>query len=140
MTTKSRVVKLASKDLSLEDGALALLRAVDSSVRVFTSDGETPEALADFEQSIRLLRMMEDRRYIEAISSSINVVPGGGGGSRVDRVRLCSCTSRSCRKSGRGGCGRRACRCAARRKTCTSGCRRTPFFYPVLKTLQKELV
>jgi len=86
MTTKSRVVKLTSKDLSLEDGALALLRAVDSNVRVFTSDGETPEALADFEQAVRLLRMMEDRRYIEAISS-INVVPAGGG-CRVDRVRL----------------------------------------------------
>ena len=87
MTTKSRVVKLASKDLSLEDGALALLRAVDSNVRVFTSDEETPESLADFEQAVRLLRMMEDRRYIEAICS-INVVPAGGGGSRVDRVRL----------------------------------------------------
>jgi hypothetical protein len=87
MTTKSRVVKLASKDLSLEDGVLALLRAVDSNVRVFTSDGETPEALADFEQAVRLLRMMEDRRYVEAIRS-INVVPAGGGGSRVDRVRL----------------------------------------------------
>ena len=86
MTTKSRVVKLASKDLSLEDGALALLRAVDSNVRVFTPDGETPEALADFEQAVRLLRMMEDRRYIEAICS-INVVPAGGG-CRVDRVRL----------------------------------------------------
>ena len=87
MTTKSRVVKLSSKDLSLEDGALALLRAVDSNVRVFTPDGETPEALADFEQAVRLLRMMEDRRYVEAICS-INVVPGGGGGSRVDSVRL----------------------------------------------------
>ena len=87
MTTKSRVVKLASKDLSLEDGTLALLRAVDSNVRVFTPDGETPEALADFEQAVRLLRMMEDRRYIEAISS-INVVPADGGGCRVDRVRL----------------------------------------------------
>jgi hypothetical protein len=89
MTTKSRVVKLASKDLSLEDGALALLRAVDGNVRVFTSDGETPEALADFEQAVRLLRVMEDRRYIEAICS-INVVPAAGGGSWVDRVRLSS--------------------------------------------------
>jgi hypothetical protein len=87
MITKSRVVKLASKDSSLDEAALALLRAVNSNVRVFTSDGETPEALADFEQSVRLLRMMEDRRYIEAICS-INVVPGGGSGSRVDRVRL----------------------------------------------------
>jgi hypothetical protein len=87
MTTKSRVVKLASKDLSLEDGVLALLRAVDSNVRDFTPDGETPEALADFEQTVRLLRMMEDRRYIEAICS-LNVVPDGDGRSRVDRVRL----------------------------------------------------
>ena len=87
MTTKSRVVKLASKDLSLDGAALALLRAAGSGVRVFTPDGETPEALADFQQVVRLLRMMEGRRYIAAISS-LNLLAVVGGGSRVDRVRL----------------------------------------------------
>ena len=43
MTTKSRVVKLASKDLSLDEGALALLRVVGKGVRVFTPGGETPD-------------------------------------------------------------------------------------------------
>ena len=87
MTTKSRAVKLASKDLSLDEAALALLRAVDRGVRVFTPDEETPEALADFQQAVRLLRMMENRRYI-AVINSLNVLPAGGGQSRVDRVRL----------------------------------------------------
>jgi hypothetical protein len=80
-------MKLASKDLSLDEGACALLRAADRGVRVFTPDGDTPEALADFQQVVRLLRMIEYRRYVEAICS-LNVLPGGGGGSRVDRVRL----------------------------------------------------
>ena len=87
MTTKSRLVKLASKDLSLDEAALTLLRAVDRGVRVFTPDGETPEALADFQRAVRLLRMMESRRYI-ALITSLNVLPAGGGQSRVDRVRL----------------------------------------------------
>ena len=87
MTTKSRVVKLASKDLSLDEGALTLLRAVERGVRVFTPDGDTPEALTDFQQAVRLLRMMESRRYI-AVITSLNVLPAGGGQSRVDRVRL----------------------------------------------------
>lgn len=87
MTTESRVVKLASKDLSLDESALALLRAVDRGVRVFTADGETPEALADFQQAVRLLRMMDSRRYI-AVITSLNVLPAAGGQSRVDRVRL----------------------------------------------------
>ena len=87
MTTKSRVVKLASKDLSLDEAALPLLRAVDKGVRVFTPDGETPEALADFQWAVRLLRMIESRRYI-AVITSLNVLPASGGRSRVDRVRL----------------------------------------------------
>jgi hypothetical protein len=87
MTTKSRSQKLSSKDLSLDEAALALLRAADRGVRVFTPDGDTPEALADFQQAVRLLRMMEYRRYVEAICS-LNVLPAGGGQSRVDRVRL----------------------------------------------------
>lgn len=87
MTTKSRAVKLASRDLSLDEAALALLRAVDRGVRVFTPDGETPQALADFQQAVRLLRMMEYRRYI-AVITSLNVLPAGGGQSRVNRVRL----------------------------------------------------
>lgn len=87
MISKSRSAKLASKDLSLDEAAVALLRAVDRGVRVFTPDGDTPEALADFEQTVRLLRMMEYRRYIEVICS-LNVMAASGGGSRVDRVRL----------------------------------------------------
>jgi hypothetical protein len=87
MVTKSRSAKLASKDLSLDEAAVALLREVDRGVRVFTPDGEAPEALADFEQTVRLLRMMEYRRYVEAICS-LNVMAASGGGSRVDRVRL----------------------------------------------------
>jgi hypothetical protein len=87
MNTKSRTVKLASKDLSLDEAVLALLRAVGRGVRVFTPDGETPEALADFQQVVGLLRMIEYRRYTEAICS-LNVLPAGGGQSRVDRVRL----------------------------------------------------
>src|SRR3712207_7414833 len=87
MISKSRSAKLASKDLSLDEAAVALLRAVDRGVRVFSPDGETPEALADFQQAVRLLRMMESRRYI-AVITSLNVLPAGGGGSRVDRVRL----------------------------------------------------
>lgn len=87
MTTMSRVVKLASKDLSLCEDALALLRAVDRGVRVFTPDGEAPEALAEFQLTVRLLRTMESRRYI-AVITSLNVLPAGGGRSRVDRVRL----------------------------------------------------
>ena len=87
MTTKSRAVKLTSKDLSLDAAALALLRAIDQGVRVFTPDGETPEALADFQQAVRLLRVMEGRRYI-AVISSLNLLAAGGGQSRVDRVRL----------------------------------------------------
>lgn len=87
MTTKSRLVKLASRDLSLDEATLTLLRAVGRGVRVFTPDGETPEALADFQQAVRLLRMMESRRYI-AVITSLNVLPAGGGQSRVDRVRL----------------------------------------------------
>ena len=31
--------------------------------------------------------MMKYRRYVEAICS-LNVLPAGGGGSRIDRVRL----------------------------------------------------
>jgi hypothetical protein len=87
MTTKSRTVKLTSKDLSLDEAALALLRAAAKGVRVFTPDGETPEALADFQQAVRLLRMMEGRRYVAAISS-LNLLAASGGRSRVDRVRL----------------------------------------------------
>lgn len=87
MITKSRSAKLASKDLSLDEAALALLRAVDRGVRVFSPGGDSPEALADFEQTVRLLRMMEHRRYIEVICS-LNVMATSGGGSRVDRVRL----------------------------------------------------
>ena len=87
MTAKTRTVKLTSKDLSLDEAALALLRAAASGVRVFTPDGETPEALADFQQSVRLLRMMEGRRYLAAISS-LNLLAVVGGGSRVDRVCL----------------------------------------------------
>ena len=87
MTTKSRSAKLSSKDLSLDEAALALLRAAGSGVRVFTPEGETPAALAEFQQVVRLLRMMEYRRYVEAICS-LNVLPAGGGQSRVDRVRL----------------------------------------------------
>jgi len=87
MITKSRSAKLASKDLSLDEAAVALLRAVDRGVRVFTPSGETPDALADFEQAVRLLRMMESRRYVEAICS-LNVLAASGGGSRVDRARL----------------------------------------------------
>ena len=87
MTTKSRGLKPASKALSLDEAALALLRSVDGGMRVFTPDGDTPEALADFQQTVRLLRMMEYRRYTEAICS-LNVVHADGGGSRVDRVRL----------------------------------------------------
>ena len=87
MTIKTRAVKLASKDSSLDETALALLRAVDRGTRVFTPDGEAPEALADFRQVVRLLMMMESRRYI-AVITSLNVLPAGGGQSRVDRVRL----------------------------------------------------
>lgn len=86
-TTTSGTVKLSSKALSLNEAALALLRAVDRGVRVFTPDGDTPEALAAFQEVVRLLRMMEYRRYFEAICS-LNVVPAAGGGSGVDRVRL----------------------------------------------------
>ena len=86
-TTKSGAVKLSSKALTLDEAALALLRAVGRGVRVFTPDGDAPEALAAFQEVVRLLRMMEYRRYFEAISS-LNVVPAGGGGSRVDRVRV----------------------------------------------------
>ena len=87
MTTKSRGLKPASKALSLDEAALALLRAVDSGVRAFMPDGDTPEALADFQQTVRLLRMIEYRRYTEEICS-LNVVRADGGGSRVDWVRL----------------------------------------------------
>lgn len=86
MITKSRSQQLSSKDLSLDEAALALLRAADRGVRVFTPEGDTSEALASFQEVVRLLRMMEYRRYVEAICS-LNVLPGGGG-SRVDRVRL----------------------------------------------------
>jgi hypothetical protein len=87
MTTKSRAMKLTSKDLSLDEAALALLRAAARGVRVFTPEGDTPEALADFQQAVRLLRLMEGRRYI-AVISSLNVLAAAGGQSRVDRVRL----------------------------------------------------
>jgi hypothetical protein len=56
MTAKPRAVKLASKDLSLDEAARALLRAIDRGVRVFTPDEETPEALADFQRSVKLLQ------------------------------------------------------------------------------------
>jgi hypothetical protein len=87
MTMKSRAMKLTSKDLSLDETALALLRAAARGVRVFTPEGDTPEALADFQQVVRLLRLMEGRRYI-AVISSLNVLAAAGGQSRVDRVRL----------------------------------------------------
>ena len=80
MTTKSRAVKLKSKDLTLDKAALVLLRAADRGVRVYTPDGETPEALADFQEVVRMLRMMESRRYVEAICS-LNVLPAGGAGA-----------------------------------------------------------
>jgi hypothetical protein len=73
--------------LSLDEATLALLRAAGRGVRVFTPDGETPDALAGFQQVVRLLRMMEGRRYI-AVISSLNVLAAGGGQSRVNRVRL----------------------------------------------------
>lgn len=87
MITKSRSQKLSSKDLSLDEAVLALLRAADRGVRVFTPEADTPEALASFQEVVRLLRMMEYRRYVEAICS-LNVLPAGGGGSRIDRARL----------------------------------------------------
>lgn len=49
-------------------GARALLRAVDRGVRVFTPDGDTPEALATFQEVVRLLRMMEYRRYFDRVA------------------------------------------------------------------------
>ena len=73
MPAKSLAVKLTSKDSSLDEATLALLRAAGRGVRVFTPDGETPEALADFQQVVRLLRMMEGRRYV-AVISSLNVL------------------------------------------------------------------
>lgn len=87
-TTKSGAVKLSSNALSLDEAALALLRAADRGVRVFTPDGDTPEALAAFQEVVRLLRMMEYRRYVEAICGLNVVLAGDGGGSWVDRVRL----------------------------------------------------
>ena len=86
MTTKSRAVKLTSKDLSLDEAVLALLRAAEQGVRVFTPDDATPEALSEFQQVVKLLRMMEGRRYIAAINS-LNLLAAGGG-SRIDKVRL----------------------------------------------------
>ncbi len=87
MIMKPRAVKLTSKDLSLDEGALALLRAADRGARVFVPDEETHEGLDDFQQAVRLLRMMEHRRYI-AVITSLNVLPASGGQSRVNRVRL----------------------------------------------------
>jgi hypothetical protein len=87
ITMKPRAVKLAAKDLSLDESALALLRAINRDVRVFTPDDETPEALARFQQVVKLLRLMESRRYI-AVITSLNLLAAGGRQSQVDRVRL----------------------------------------------------
>jgi hypothetical protein len=54
MANKSRALKLTSKNLSLDEAALAPLRAAQRGVRVFTPDGETPGTLADFQPAVRL--------------------------------------------------------------------------------------
>lgn len=82
-----RAVKLAAKDLSLDESMLALLRTINRDVRVFTPDDETSEALDRFQQVVKLLRLMESRRYIAAITS-LNLLAAGGHQSQVDRVRL----------------------------------------------------
>jgi hypothetical protein len=87
VTMKLRAVKLSTKDLSLGESALALLRAIDRDVRVFTPDDGTAEALAEFQQVVKLFRMMESRRYI-AVISSLNLLASGGRQSQVDKVRL----------------------------------------------------
>src|ERR1051325_1907057 len=83
----SRAVKLAAKDLSLDESALSLLRAINRDARVFTPDDETPEALARFQEVVKLLRLMESRRYI-AVITSLNLLAAGSGQSQVDKVRL----------------------------------------------------
>ncbi len=84
---KLRAVKLGAKDLSLDERALALLRAIDRDVRVFTPDDRTPEALAQFQQVVKQLRLIESRRYIAAIAS-LNLLATSGRQSQVDKVRL----------------------------------------------------
>lgn len=84
---KLRAMKLAAKDLSLDESVLDLLRAINRDVRVFTPDDGTLEALARFQEVVKLLRMMESRRYI-AVITSLNLLAAGGGQSQVDKVRL----------------------------------------------------
>jgi hypothetical protein len=84
---KLRAMKLAAKDLSLDESVLDLLRAINRDVRVFTPDDGTPEALARFQEVVKLIRMMESRRYI-AVITSLNLLAAGGGQSQVDKVRL----------------------------------------------------
>ncbi len=55
---KHSAVKLKAKDLSLNESALALLRAAHRGVRVFTPEEGTPEALAEFQQVVKLLRRL----------------------------------------------------------------------------------
>lgn len=84
---KLRAVKLSTKDLSLDESTLTLLRAINRDVRVFTPADGTVEALAEFQQVVKQLRMMESRRYI-AVITSLNLLAAGGRHCQVDRVRL----------------------------------------------------
>ncbi len=80
-------LKMSAKDLSLDGAALDLLRAAEKGVPVFTPEDMTPETLAGFQQVVKMLRMLESRRYI-AVISSLNLLAAGVGKSQVDKVRL----------------------------------------------------
>ena len=80
-------VKLRAKDLALDPVALTLLRAVESGTRVFAPEENTAEGLDRFQHTVRLLRMLERRRYLAI--DGLNLVTGyAGSSSQIDRVRL----------------------------------------------------
>ena len=89
----SNKMKLTPKDLSVEPAAVELLRAVRSGVQVFIPNDSSQESLADFQATVKLLRMLEGRRLITEICglnlysgelSSVNDQAQG----KIDRVRI----------------------------------------------------
>ncbi len=79
-------MKLTAKDLSFGEAALGLLREVESGKRDFEPEEDAPESLEEFQEWVRLLRVLESRRFIVEING-LNMTHRDGK-SVIDKVRL----------------------------------------------------
>ena len=79
-------MKLSKKDLIRDQPTINLLRAIDQGTEVFAPALPTKESLAEFQETVNLLRKIESHKYIAEISS-LNLV-NSVGESHIDRVRV----------------------------------------------------